>query len=156
MAGLRSRGVPDLAARLRRWSADRPSRPGWLIPSSNSISITVAALPLMLLAACGGDEPVTDPRPISVESPFRYPIELWDEAVEGEVVLMVHVTAEGAVDSAYVLESSGEPALDSAAVQGARDLGFAPGRRGERRIDMWAKLPVRFQKPEEPQPGGGE
>lgn len=119
-----------------------------------------AFVPLVLLAlgvgACGGDQPVTDPRPISVESPFRYPIDLWDAAVEGEVVVMVHVTAMGHVDSVYVLESSGQPALDSAAVRGARDLAFAPGRRGDRRIAMWAKLPVRFQKPEEPQPGGEE
>ena len=108
----------------------------------------------MGLAACGGDEPVTDPEPISVESPFRYPIEEWDADVEGEVVVMVHVTAVGDVDSVYVLESSGQPAFDSAAVAGARALDFAPGRRGDRRIEMWAKLPVRFRKPEPGQSGG--
>ena len=110
----------------------------------------------VLLAACGGDEPVTDPRPISVESPFRYPIEMWDEDVEGEAVVMVHVTDMGGVDSVYVLESSGRPALDSAAVRGARELDFAPGRRGDRRIAMWAKLPVRFEKPDSSQTGGVE
>ena len=109
-----------------------------------------------VLAGCGGDEPVTDPRPISVESPFRYPIDEWDADAEGEVVMMVHVTALGAVDSVYVLESSGRPALDSAALAGARELKFAPGRRGDDRIAMWAKLPVRFAKPDSAQSGGVE
>lgn len=115
-------------------------------------SVLVAAATLVGVAAYGGDEPVTDPEPISIESPFRYPVGLWDAGVEGEVVVMVHVTEVGAVDSVYVVESSGRPAFDSAAVDGARELEFAPGRRGDRRIAMWARLPVRFQRP--PEPGG--
>ncbi|MGK7312452.1 MAG: energy transducer TonB family protein [Candidatus Longimicrobiales bacterium M2_2A_002] len=98
---------------------------------------------------------MTDPRPISVESPYRYPIDEWDGDVEGEVTVMVHVTAVGDVDSVYVLESSGEPALDSAALAGTRELEFAPGRRGDERIAMWAKLPVRFATPDSV-PSGGE
>ena len=113
----------------------------------------LALLLALTLVSCGGDDPVTDPRPISVDSPFRYPIDLWDAGVEGEVVVMVHVTDMGDVDSVYVLEGSGQPALDSAALSGARELDFAPGRRGDRRIDMWAKLPVRFRKPD-PESGG--
>ena len=89
-----------------------------------------------------------------MESPFRYPIGEWDADVEGEAILMVHVTDMGDVDSVYVLESSGRPALDSAALAGARELEFAPGRRGEERIDMWAKLPVRFAKPDSVRSGG--
>jgi TonB family protein len=56
----------------------------------------------------------------------------------------VRVTEEGAVDSVYVLESSGQAAFDSAAVHGALDLRFHPGRKDERRVAMWARLPVRF------------
>lgn len=105
-------------------------------------------------AACAADEPVTLPEPISVESPFRYPIALWDERAEGETVVMIHVTDEGAVDSVYVLASSGRPAFDSSAVAGARQLRFAPGRRGDRYVAMWAKLPVRFRLPETAPTGG--
>jgi TonB family protein len=60
----------------------------------------------------------------------------------------VRVTDTGAVDSVYVLEPSGQAAFDSAAVRGVRNLKFAPGRRGDDRIAMWARLPVRFTRPD--------
>lgn len=102
----------------------------------------------LLTTACDGEqEPITDPEAISVESPFRFPVELWDARVEGETVVMVHVTDMGGVDSVYVLEPSGHAAFDSAAVAGAYELRFAPGRRGDRRIAAWARLPVRFRLP---------
>lgn len=107
------------------------------------------------VVACTGDAgPVTNPEAISVESPFRYPIGLWDAGAEGESIVMVHVTDTGAVDSVYVLDPSGEAAFDSAAVQGARKLKFDPGRRGDRRVAMWVKLPVRFRQPASPSAGG--
>lgn len=116
------------------------------------VGVVVAAL---WAGACGEapEEPVTQPEPISVESPFRYPLDLWDSGAEGEAVVMVHVSDTGTVDSVYVLESSQQPAFDSAAVAGAYQLKFAPGRRGDRRTAMWAKLPVRFRKPG-PETGG--
>lgn len=107
--------------------------------------VGVAGILAAVLAGCVEDEEATRPEVISVESPFDYPLELWDGGVEGETVIMVHVTDMGAVDSVYVLETSGQAELDSAAVTGARQLKFAPGRRGDRRIAMWAKLPVRFR-----------
>ena len=115
---------------------------------------------MALLLALGGcepepePEPVTDPRALSTESPFHYPLALWDAEVAGETVLMVHVSAEGAVDSVYILNSSGRPAFDSAAVAGAHRLEFAPGRRGDRAVAMWARLPVRFRPARES--GGSE
>ncbi|HUG41759.1 MAG TPA: energy transducer TonB [Longimicrobiales bacterium] len=110
----------------------------------------VAALLLVWTAAAawltGGEEvALTEPVVFSVDSPFRYPIALWDRRVEGETVLMVHVTDRGRVDSAYVLVSSGEVAFDSAALDGARELRFAPARRGQEPVSLWARLPVRFR-----------
>ena len=40
---------------------------------------------------------------------------------------------------------SGRAEFDSAAVSGARKLRFVPGRRADRPIEMWTKLPVRFE-----------
>ncbi len=104
-------------------------------------------LPFVLaLAGCAPEEPVIqEPELITLDSPFNYPKNLWNEGVEGETVVMVRVTETGGVDSVYVAESSGMPAFDSAAVVGARDLRFTPGRRDDQRATMWARLPVRFE-----------
>lgn len=108
----------------------------------------IAALPLAaaaLAAACAGpEEPAEHPTPMPGPSPFEYPIALWDERIEGETMLMVHVTELGRVDSVYVLETSGFDAFDSAAATGARQLQFSAGRRGDERVAMWTKVPVRF------------
>lgn len=119
------------------------------------VGAVALGLALGIGAGCEEEPEATSPEVISLETPFRYPTELWDEGVEGDALLMVHVTDMGAVDSAYVLESSGREALDSAALAGARQLKFAPGRRGDRRIAMWAKLPVRFRRTPA-QSGGSE
>ena len=75
--------------------------------------------------ACGGDE-IERPRFLSGEVPIEYPLQMWDQDMEGETVLTVRVSATGAVDSVRVLESSGHWAFDSAAVEGARHLRFRP------------------------------
>jgi TonB family protein len=99
------------------------------------------------LAACGAeggaDDDVQEPTPLAAAA-VQYPVDLWDEVVEGEVVVLVHVTPTGGVDSAYIHTSSGHAAFDSAALAGARETRFHPARRGDKRIPMWAKLPVRF------------
>ena len=106
------------------------------------LACTVVAL---VATACGEpEEPAEPPTPMPGASPFVYPVELWDQGLEGETMLMVHVTELGQVDSAYVLESSGFDAFDSAAVDGSRRLQFSAGRRGARRVAMWTKVPVRF------------
>lgn len=103
---------------------------------------------ILLLAGCGPEEEVTRPESITVDSPFQYPLALWDAEVEGETLVMAHVTTQGTVDSVYILSSSGEPAFDSAAASGAYELRFAPARRGDRRIAMWVRVPVRFRMSE--------
>ncbi len=61
-------------------------------------------------------------------------------------MLKVRVTDLGAVDSVVVVESSGYPAFDSSAVRGARTLRFSPARQGDKRIEVWAHVPVHFSK----------
>jgi TonB family protein len=108
--------------------------------------LAVLVVAVMVVTACAPDEVAIDePELIENDSPFRYPIELWDDGAEGETIVMVRVTTTGGVDSVYVAESSGHPAFDSAAVTGARELRFVPGRRDDRRAAMWTRVPVRFQ-----------
>ena len=106
-------------------------------------------LKALLLLACAGCTPANEPteQPLLVPdpSPFQYPIELWDRKVTGETVLLVRVTSDGKVDSVSVFNSSGHAQFDSAAVTGARKLRFVPGKRGQRPVETWTKLPVRFE-----------
>jgi protein TonB len=106
----------------------------------------------MAAVACGTDGEVEQPSPLFTEVPIVYPLSLWDQDVEGETLLRVRVTETGAVDSVEVVESSGFEAFDSAAIAGARDLRFQPARRGGKRIEVWARVPVTFSK--RPRSGG--
>lgn len=103
------------------------------------------AFALLLLAGCErAEEPLQQPVPMGERNPVEYPVSMWDQRVEGETVVLVHVNRMGDVDSAYVDRSSGQPAFDSAALAGARQLRFTPGKRGDSHVAMWTRLPVRF------------
>jgi protein TonB len=89
---------------------------------------------------------------LNEEPPFRYPAALWVQRVQGNVLLRIYVDAEGrpSADSTVVAESSGIPALDSAALAGVRDLRFKPARAGDRPIGISLMLPVFFRHPDAP------
>lgn len=106
----------------------------------------VFLLVIVLAAGCGSDEPIQEPTPLYGEVPIEYPLDLWDADVEGVTLLRVRVTDMGVVDSVEVLEGSGYPAFDSAAVRGALDLRYNPARRDGERTTVWAKVPVHFTK----------
>ena len=95
---------------------------------------------------CSGDQTVEKPAPLYGQVSIEYPLELWDQDVEGETLLKVRVTDVGSVDSVQVLQSSGQAAFDSAAIKGARDLRFTPARENGKRIEVWAQVPVHFSK----------
>ncbi len=73
------------------------------------------------------------PVAINPVSPVRYPPALLEQGIEGQVLLRLYVDSAGRVipDSTRIEESSGYPALDSAALVGSPELqvlsGAAPG-----------------------------
>ena len=111
------------------------------------LSNLLVAAPLgVLLVACAEAPPEVPPEQLS-ENSFHYPEELWDAGVEGETILEILVSEEGAVDSVFVEESSGYAAFDSSAVEGARMLRFEPARRGDDSVSVRVLLPVQFHLP---------
>jgi TonB family protein len=123
--------------------------------SKQEASRGTLALATLALAACGADQPIEQPTPLYGENPIEYPLELWDEGVEGEAVLRVLVSESGGVDSVEVLQPSGHEGLDSAAIAGAKKLQFSPARSDGKRTAAWARVPVRFsKKPRTRDPGG--
>ena len=101
---------------------------------------------------CKDERPLEQPRPLYGEDPVEYPIDLYDESVEGDATLRVRVTARGDVDSVEVEESAGHLGLDSAAVRSLLTTRFTPARRGDDFVVAWVRVPVRFST--RPRPEG--
>jgi len=85
----------------------------------------------------------------NAELPFKYPPELYAKKVQGNVTLRIHIDTAGHVrpESTSVLESSGYPALDSAAVTGARVLQFRPAISKGAPLAISVLFPVYFRHP---------
>jgi TonB family protein len=79
-------------------------------------------------SAAPAEEP---PVPLNADPAVQYPPDLYDRRVEGDVVLRLFVDSTGrlAPESTRIAESSGNAALDSAAIQGVGRLRYAPARR---------------------------
>jgi protein TonB len=92
----------------------------------------------------------------NTELPFKYPPELYARRVQGNVTLRIHIDTAGRVspESTTVVESSGYPALDSAAVTGSRVLQFRPASTKGAPLAISVLFPVYFRHPEAlPLPG---
>lgn len=106
----------------------------------------------MMAAFSGGARPDELPVMLNKELPFRYPPALYEQKVQGNVVLRIFIDEQGHVprDSTRVEQSSGQPALDSAAVTGAEELQFVPAKKDGQPIAMSILFPVYFRHPDAP------
>ncbi len=114
----------------------------------------------MLLAACQSDESPGQPGeqvrgfepPVASnpEPPVEYPVELFERQIEGVALLRLFVTEAGTIvpESTRIEESSGYPALDSAALRSVVLLRFAPARRDGSPIATAFIQPVHFRHPD--------
>lgn len=90
------------------------------------------------------DGPLRAPTRLNPDQPFEFPAGAWQEGVGGTTVLKLLISREGIVDSAMVLQSSGHPSLDSAALSQASALEFDPAAQGGEPVQVWGRLPVIF------------
>lgn len=130
---------------------------GWLL---------LAAVGLMPLAtACrrapdgtmrlSGEAPAppdrSDEPPVATDanSPVTYPASLRAQGVEGTVILRLVVDSAGKLlrDSTRIAESSGYPALDSAALAAAPRFHFAPALRKGAPAGTAFLQPIEFRNP---------
>lgn len=98
------------------------------------------------------DAPLRPPTRIEDGQPFQFPPQAWQEGVGGTTVLKLLISRQGTVDSAMVLESSGHPSLDSAALAQASELRFEPAAQGGDPVQVWGRLPVIFPRSDETEP----
>ena len=96
-----------------------------------------------------GDRKELPPVALNADSPIEYPRGLFDQGIEGTVFLKLYVDSAGGLvpDSSQVFESSGYPALDSAALAGAGQLRFSPALRDGEPVAAAFLQPVEFRSP---------
>ncbi|MEZ4413218.1 MAG: energy transducer TonB [Gemmatimonadales bacterium] len=127
--------------------------------------LTVLAVALLALACDKGETgimklPDGTPPPVdqsrdlppvalNAQTPVEYPPALFDQGIEGTVILRLYADTAGVLvnDSTRVQESSGFPALDSAAVAAAPNLRFAPARHDGRAVAASFLQPIYFRHP---------
>lgn len=92
------------------------------------------------------EEPPVATNPVS---PVKYPPALLEQGIEGRVLLRLYVDSAGTVipDSTRIAESSGYPALDSAAIAGSPQLRFSPALQQGQPIAAPFLQPVQFRSP---------
>jgi periplasmic protein TonB len=98
----------------------------------------------------GASTPDEVPQMLNTELPFRYPAALYARKVQGNVTLRLRVDRDGQVsaDSTRIEESSGYPALDSAAVKGSQELRFVPAKLHGEPMPVTILFPVYFRHPD--------
>jgi len=133
---------------------------------NRAAGVTAALAVLVALGSCGdrsvGTVALRDHQPATAEStadqppvainpvtPMSYPPALLEQGIEGRVLLRLYVDAQGKLipDSTRLAESSGYPALDSAALRGSGALRFSPALRNGRAIAAPFLQPVHFRHP---------
>jgi TonB family protein len=87
------------------------------------------------------------PVALNAESPVVYPEALLAQRIEGTVLLRLYADSNGMIapESTRVAESSGYPALDSAAIAGAAGLRFAPAVHEGRSVATAFLQPIQFR-----------
>jgi len=85
-------------------------------------------------------------RPVYRKNPSpEYPGLARKRGYQGTVFLEALVGADGNVKDLRLLVSSGHPMLDKSALESVKKWVFKPGMRGGQRVEMWVRIPIRFQ-----------
>lgn len=80
-----------------------------------------------------------------INPPPKYPAMARRRGYTGQVVLDVLVGQNGNVIDLRLFDSSGYAMLDDAAVASVKNWVFEPGMRGEEKVEMWVRIPIRFE-----------
>jgi TonB family protein len=131
-----------------------------------SIRHWVLCLGAAVISACGREDdgtvrlvdhassvpaipPEEPPVAINPVSPVRYPSALLAQGIEGRVLLRLYTDSTGRLipDSTRIAESSGYPALDSAALAGSAELRFSPALHQGQPVAAPFLQPVQFRNP---------
>jgi len=74
----------------------------------------------------------------------EYPPVLRQAGVGGSVRVWIFITEDGTVTDARIDRSSGQPAIDEAAVRVARTMRFSAALNGDETVVAWVSIPITF------------
>ena len=80
-----------------------------------------------------------------VNPPPEYPRLARKRGYQGTVVLDVLVDQNGKVGNLRLFTSSGHSILDKKAMASVKGWLFEPAMKGDKKLDMWVRVPVRFE-----------
>lgn len=137
------------------------------VPLPRTVTLPAEPVPRQQVVnetAAPAEDPVSDSAPESLPTPPasspmvtlaypkyrqnpapRYPAAARRRGLQGIVLLEVLVNPAGRVEELRLARSSGHSLLDRAASKTVRAWRFVPGRRGNKKIAMWVRVPVRFE-----------
>jgi len=89
---------------------------------------------------------IREAKPLYRSNPSpKYPRIARIRGYQGNVLLDVLVNKNGKVNDLKIYKSSGYPVLDRAAVSSVKHWLFEPGMIGENKMNMWVRVPIRFE-----------
>ena len=130
-------------------------RVGVYATSRTFLTLALAALVPALLSACGKADAPAEPFIPSTQvmatqtPPPDYPFEVACAGVGGTAVLTVTVGVEGKPTEIVLAHSSGNAALDKAALERVPSWQFQAATRRGQPVPMSIKVPVNFKPPVE-------
>jgi len=139
-----------------------PIQPAPEEPQQETSPVTESEAPMVVHEATtaiptpslGAEQVVSSPPPPVIREaypvyqknpPPEYPRLAVRRGYEGVVLMDVLVSREGRVKELRLFRSSGYPVLDRSAMAAVKGWVFEAGRREEEKVEMWVKVPVRFQ-----------
>lgn len=75
----------------------------------------------------------------------HYPLAARRRGIEGQVLLVALVKADGSCAQVTIKQSSGHGELDTAALETVRRWRFIPARRGDTAVESWVEVPITFR-----------
>lgn len=93
----------------------------------------------------GKGVPVTPPRIVSSVKPV-YPVSARNASIEGTVYVKMLVNVSGKVEEAFIVQSSGNTALDDSAIKAVYKWRFSPARDTfKEKVACYITVPVNFK-----------
>ena len=92
------------------------------------------------------NQAIVEARPLyRINPPPKYPAMARKRGYTGHVVLEVLVGQDGSVADLRLFSSSGHAILDNAAISSVKTWIFEPGMKGNIKVKMWVRVPIRFE-----------